>query len=86
MTRLLGEAEIIQPKQDSDGRLTSFTWHDRKYTIEQLVQYWEVNTEWWSEAGHVSREYYAVTTRKGMLCVVYRDLLNNAWHIERIYD
>jgi hypothetical protein len=86
MTRLLSEGEIIQPNLDSEGRLFSFTWHGRRYTIGQVVQSWEIDREWWSELGHISREYYAVTTRKGMLCVVYRVLLNNAWHIERIYD
>ena len=86
MTRLFSEAETIQPRLDQLGRPSSFTWATRIHTIDHVIQRWEVDTEWWSELGRVNREYFAVTTREGMLCVLYFDHLDEQWRLEKIYD
>jgi hypothetical protein len=44
-----------------------------------------VHTLWWTE-DEVYRDYWEVTTDSGLLCVLYRDLFSDAWHLERIYE
>lgn len=86
MSRLFGEDETIQPRLDQLGRPSSFTCASGIHTINHVIQRWEIDTEWWSELGRVNREYFAVTTREGMLCVLYFDHLNEEWHLEKVYD
>ena len=85
MTRLISSDETIATTLRADGKLIEFAWKGT-HAINRVHEHWEVDTEWWSEMGHVWREYYAVTTKDGLLCVLFHDLLNNEWHIERIYD
>jgi len=86
MTRLFSEDETIQPKLDPRGYPASFIWQGRIQNVDRVIQHWQVDTEWWSEMGQVNREYFAVTTREGILCVLYRDYLDEQWHLERVYD
>ena len=85
MTRLISNDKPIATILGEDGNPIKFVWNGM-HPIHQIHQHWEVDTEWWSEMGHVWREYFAVTTKNGLLCVLYHDLLNDEWHIERIYD
>ena len=43
-------------------------------------------TDWWSEAGAVSRMYYTLTTKENMLCVIYYDYLQAGWRLAKVYD
>lgn len=84
MTRLLLDEPAIATTL-VDSRPTSFNWKGM-HTIDRVHEHWEVDTEWWSELGHVWREYFAVTTKDGLLCVLYHDLLTGEWYVERVYD
>jgi hypothetical protein len=85
MTRLLN-ADAITVKVDGEQNPLAFTLEGRTRAIEHVHQHWLVDTEWWSEAGHVHREYYAVTTSDGLLCTLYRDFVEEQWCIEKVYD
>ena len=85
MSRLLND-ETIAVKVDRDENPLAFTRAGRTHTIDHVHQHWLVDTEWWSEAGHVHREYYAVTTSDGFLCTLYHDLVEEVWCIEKVYD
>jgi len=53
-----------------------------------------VHTRWWEpdeaivrlRLTNVWREYVKVTTGTGLLCLLYRDLLNGGWFLARVYD
>ncbi len=88
MTRLWSDQaeHVITLKYDRRGHLISFTWQGHTHVIQQVCQRWQVDSDWWSEDGQVSREYWAVTTKDGLLCVFYYDLLDQRWYIAKVYD
>ena len=63
----------------------AFRWEKCWHRVRDVSARWRVHTLWWTE-GEVHRDYWEVTTRSGLLCVLYRDLLSDAWHLERIYE
>jgi hypothetical protein len=48
------------------------------------VQRWLAEVDWWSRP--VAREYWRVLLHGRLLCEIYRDLEQDAWFIERVYD
>ena len=53
--------------------------------MQNIRQRWQVDGDWWSEAGHAWREYMAVTTADGLFCVIYFDLITQQWRLSRLY-
>jgi hypothetical protein len=86
MTRLWSEGEPIQMETNSDGSPVRFGWRSRTYRLQRIQQQWQVDSDWWSPEGRVWRNYYALLTTDGLLCVVYNDLLHQEWRIARVYD
>lgn len=86
MTRLWVEGEPIQMETDSEGRPVRFRWRGRLYRLQRVQQRWQVDSDWWSAEGRIWRDYWAVTTFEGLLCVIYYDHLTAAWRIAREYD
>ena len=86
MTRLWTNAEKIEVELNESGWPARFTWQGQAHPVQQIRQRWQVDGDWWSEAGHVWREYMALTTADGLLCVIYFDLLDQSWYLSRVYD
>jgi len=86
MSRLWPEGQPIQLWTGQDGCPRGFTWHQNRYRIASIQQRWQVDTDWWEEGGRVWRDYLAVETREGLLCVIYQDLLTESWFLSKAYD
>ena len=96
MTYLLAKGERIDPRPNDSGQVGGFVWRGELHRIARVRQRWRVDSDWWSERGAVSREYYAVTTEGGLLCVLFCDAASDAaafdaasqreWRIARVYD
>lgn len=86
MSRLWSEGEIIRVETTHAGWPRQFVWHDQWHRVQRIVQYWRLDTDWWSEQGQVSRDYMAIITHEGLLCVVFLDLLEGTWRLAKIYD
>ena len=86
MTRLWPQGENIHIGQDQRGNVSEFQWHGHTHTIAQVRQHWQVDTDWWSEGGAVSRTYFAVITEGGLLCVLYQDRTGGEWYLSKVYD
>ncbi|MBI4789673.1 MAG: hypothetical protein HY782_21800 [Chloroflexi bacterium] len=86
MTRLWTAGQEIRVQRDAHGKLLKFTWQGRTHPIQKVRQRWQVDADWWSEEGRVFREYFAVTTTDGLLCVLYFDFLDEQWYIAKCYD
>ena len=86
MTRLWTTGQEIRVQRDAHGELVKFTWQGRTHPIHKIRQQWQVDTDWWSEEGRVFREYFAVTTTDGLLCVLYLDFLDEQWYLAKCYD
>lgn len=86
MSRLWPEGEPIQVLLNADAQPVRFTWQGRSHRIAQNQQRWRVDADWWSAQGRVGRDYWAVTTTTGLLCVIYQDLDRGAWFLAKVYD
>jgi hypothetical protein len=86
MSRLWPEGESIHVTLGDSGWPAQLTWQGQAHRVQQIRQRWQVDGDWWSEDGHVWREYIALTTMDGLLCVVYFDLLEQRWHLSKVYD
>jgi hypothetical protein len=78
---------------------SGFRWEQRGHRVQEISTHWRVHTNWWrlDETGpptplpheasaEVWRDYWEVTTDTGLLCVLYHDLIGDAWYLERIYE
>lgn len=75
----------------ADDRPNALYLQGRRHVVRAVVDQWIIHDDWWRAAeaehpGEVWRHYFQVQTADGLLCVVYRDLLRNAWRLERAYD
>ena len=86
MTRLWPEGQPIQVWSGPDGRPRRFTWHQHHYRVATIQQRWQVDTDWWETGGRIWRDYLALETREGLLCVIYQDLLAETWYMSKAYD
>jgi hypothetical protein len=86
VTRLWAESEAITVTVDSRGWPMAFQWRGRTHEVQHIRQRWQVETDWWADAGAMRREYMAVTTRDHLLCVIYFDLQAQAWRLSKVYD
>lgn len=77
MTRLVGRRVTVSV--DSSGNPCRVA--DR--AAEPLMS-WMVEQDWWSRP--VIREYWRVLLGGSLLAEIYKDHLEEAWYLERIYD
>jgi hypothetical protein len=82
LTRRLGETRA------SVTAVTGGEWERIQSGDEPVAhgQRWRLDGDWWGDAGWVWREYIALTTADGMLCVIYFDPHDQTWHLSRVYD
>jgi hypothetical protein len=91
MTHLWSEGEPIRMEEETTGsgeeaRPVRFLWGGRWRVIRQIVQRWQVDSDWWSSDGRVWRDYMAAITNDGLLVVVYFDHLTSEWRLAKLYD
>ena len=85
MTRLWPDEEPIMTWGGQDMP-TGFEWQGKLHYIQEICNHWQVHTRWWEPAETIWREYLKVTTDKGILCLIYRNLTNGNWFLARLYD
>jgi hypothetical protein len=86
VTQLWPEGVPIKVKA-SDGLPQAIHWQGRWHAVRAVVEQWVVHDEWWRDA--IWRHYFQVEISyadSALLCVLYHDLLADAWSMERIYD
>ncbi|HEX2618573.1 MAG TPA: hypothetical protein VHL11_00465 [Phototrophicaceae bacterium] len=84
MTRLLEISDPITMEIDDQGLPVRFVWKTRMHPVEHISKRWRVDLGWWRI--QIWREHYKLTTRTGLLVIVYRDLLTGQWFLQRLYD
>lgn len=77
---------MIQVETNQLGQPLSFVWRGRRHRVQHIRQQWRVDTDWWDPRGHAVREYIALTTSHGLLCVLYCDLETGEWMLSKVYD
>jgi hypothetical protein len=86
MTRLWADGMLVSVEQDWPGQVLPFEWNGRRHAVDKIRQRWQVDADWWTEQGRVHRDYYAVTTTDGLLCVLYFDFQDEQWYVSKLYD
>ncbi|MCL5952733.1 MAG: hypothetical protein M1132_13615 [Chloroflexi bacterium] len=86
MTRLWKDGILIQVEKDPRSQVQSFEWNGRRRAVEKVWQRWQVDSDWWTEQGRVHRDYCAVRTTDGLLCVLYFDFQDEQWYVSKLYD
>jgi hypothetical protein len=82
VTRLLGHHPAIDVDLDATGQPCRLRWAGTSEQVE-VCNRWRIDEEWWRRP--VSRDYYKLAGRS-LLALVYRDLVDGSWHLERVYD
>ena len=82
MSRLWAEGEAL-PVRAADGLPSAIRWRGAWHPIRHIALSWQLDVFWWRE--RVYRDYFKILTRD-MVMVIYHDLLDDAWALQRIYD
>jgi hypothetical protein len=61
-----------------------FTWEGHKHAVVEIIDRWRVDEGWWHR--RIWREYFQLTTRTGLLVLMYHDLRAAEWRLQRLYD
>jgi hypothetical protein len=85
VTRLWPKGEPVEV-WGGEGTATGFVWRGSSHHIQETCNRWRVHTRWWESNQAVWREYLKVITDTGLLCLLYRDLLEGDWFLARVYD
>jgi hypothetical protein len=85
VTRLWSEGEAIETRGEEE-MLAGFAGQGTSHHVLEVCNRWRVHTRWWEPGEAIWREYVKVTTDTGLLCLLYRDLLDGSWFLARIYD
>ena len=83
MTQLWPEGAPIRVRT-ADDTPRAFSWAGRRWQVRAVVDQWVVHDNWWRD--EIWRHYFQVETVDGALCVLFRDVLDDAWCLERVYD
>jgi hypothetical protein len=59
-------------------------WHRQTYKVAEITRYWRIDIDWWRE--RIWRAYFKLRTDTGLLVVIYQDLLDGEWYLQRLYD
>ena len=84
MTRLWPDGAPIVVQVDDDGRPLHFTWQGRAHPVELITRHWRVRVDWWRAAAW--REHFKLVTTTGLFVIIYCDLQNNEWFLQRLFD
>ncbi|MCC7209329.1 MAG: hypothetical protein IT323_18610 [Anaerolineae bacterium] len=84
MTYLWPDGQPITVEVDGLDMPHQFTWQGRVHPVQGIANYWRVDEDWWR--GRICRNYFKLYTRTGLLAVLFKDLLNGRWYLERLYD
>lgn len=84
MTRVWLEGDPISVEVDGAGNPIYFIWGDKAHTAQSIANRWRVDVNWWRL--RLWRDYFKLTTDTGLLVIVYRDLVDGTWYMQRLYD
>lgn len=84
MTYLWTTGQPIKVTTGPDGAPRRFKQGETWHIVERVLDRWRVDEGWWED--RVWRSSFRLITRDGLLVVVYRDLLEKKWYLQRLYD
>lgn len=67
---------------DAQQRPVTFTWRQRHYRVERVLEHWVIETSWWQTDGPISLSYWRVRASGHVFDLRY-DRNAHAWALER---
>ena len=67
---------------DADGHPAVVIVRERRMVVQQILDYWRIDDEWWRERP-LSRFYWQVVLEDGRSLTVFQDLLERQWWQQR---
>lgn len=61
-----------------------FNWRGATHEVSEITRYWRIDIDWWRE--RIWRAYFKLRTDSGLLVVIYQDLIEGEWYLQRLYD
>lgn len=83
MSRFYGVGVPIAVEVDEHGQPCRVQREGTVWVAVQVADSWRVDEDWWE--GRVWREYFRITTETTVV-LVYRNLRDNSWWLQRIQD
>lgn len=84
MTRLWPAGLLIEVMSDKHKLPQHLVWQEQAHTITQITRRWRIKSDWWDEP--LWRDYFKLTTDTGLLLIIFHDLLDEQWYLQRLYD
>jgi hypothetical protein len=84
MTKLWRSSHVLAVTTDDENLPQYFRWGGETHHIDNICNQWRIHNDWWRS--QIWRDYYKVETTDGYLCIIYRDLIADTWHLVRVYD
>jgi len=84
MTWLWPQGQPIAVVANDRTEPVQFTWQGGAHRVTGITRHWRVDLGWWQ--GRVWRDYFKLSTDTGLLVIIYHDLTQNEWYLQRLYD
>lgn len=84
MTRFWPDGAPITVTCVDERRPAWIIWQRRRERVTDMLGRWRVDEGWWR--ARVWREYMLIATEGGRLLLIYCDLLDGRWYVQRLYD
>jgi hypothetical protein len=62
-----------------DGRPAAVHLSNRRFAVEEVLETWRIDDEWWRERP-VRRLYYSLLLEDGRTVSVYQDAVSGRWY------
>jgi hypothetical protein len=72
---------VIQVTLGSQGSPRALIWHDRIHQVSAVYECWRERRRWWGIP--VERNYYRLETTSGEVKLIFHDLRERQWLMER---
>lgn len=76
--RPLNEPQPVLVEMDTDGRPSAVILRDRRMAVQQVLDGWRIDDEWWRERP-LSRFYWQIALEDGRSVTVFNDLVEQRW-------
>jgi len=80
------EGIAIEVKADPFGRPETIVWNEKRHKVQRVANRWIIDDRWWEETGRIWRTYYKIATEDGLLLIVFQNVVEEDWYIQRLYD
>lgn len=86
LINVTGSRSISASSEGNNGDVepASFSWQGQIHQVAEITRKWRVDIDWWR--GRIWRAYFKLRTDTGLLVIIYQDLLNDEWYLQRLYD